>query len=72
MTALAGQVAMPVLVVVGEDDAALGPEARRRLTPPRLPGARMEVAPGARHLVPLDQPTALAEPVEAFPAAAPS
>ena len=69
VTALAGQVSVPVLVVAGVDDAALGSDVQRRLTLPRLPSARMETVPGSRHLVPLDQPGALARLIEAFPAA---
>ena len=71
ITALAGQVPVPVLVVAGAEDSALGPDAQRRLTLPRLPGARMEVVSGSRHLVPLDQPGPLARLIETFPAAAP-
>lgn len=73
---LAGRVAVPVLVVAGADDAALGPEVQRRLTLPRLPGgshppgARMETVPGSRHLVPLDAPDALAGLIGAFLAGA--
>lgn len=72
ITAAAGRVAVPVLVVAGAEDAALGPEVQRRLTLPRLPGgshppgARMETVPGSRHLVPLDAPDALAGLIEAF------
>ncbi len=69
ITILAGQVSVPALVVAGADDAALGPEVQRRLTLPRLPDARMETVPSSRHLVPLDQPDALARMIEAFPAA---
>jgi pimeloyl-ACP methyl ester carboxylesterase len=67
ISARAAQVAVPVLVVAGAEDDALGPAVQRRLTLPRLPaGARMETVPGSRHLVPLDVPAALAGLIGGF------
>jgi pimeloyl-ACP methyl ester carboxylesterase len=70
LSGLAGQVAVPTLVVAGEDDAALGPDVQRRLTLPLLPpgGARLATLPGSRHLVPLDASDALAGLIRRFPA----
>lgn len=60
-----GRLALPALVVAGSEDGDLGPEAQRRLTADRLPQAHHEVVDGAAHLVPLEQPTALADLVRA-------
>ena len=57
---LARQVQVPVLVVAGADDAALGPGVQARKTLPMLPGAELRTVADSRHLVPLDQPEALA------------
>lgn len=71
ITARAAQVAVPVLVVAGAEDHALGPVVQRRLTLPLLPGgARVETVPGSRHLVPLDAPAELAGLIGAFLSAA--
>lgn len=60
-----GEIRSPTLVVCGAED---------RLTPPRyaaflhegIPGARLEVVPGAGHLVPLEAPAEVARVIEAF------
>lgn len=59
LRALAGQVAVPVLVVAGADDQALGPDVQERETMPLLPGAVLHTIAGSRHLVPLDAPEEL-------------
>lgn len=66
--ALAGQVQGPVLVVAGADDDALGPEVQAQETLPLLQGAAMRTVEGSRHLVPLDQPDALASLMQAWAA----
>ena len=66
---LARQVQVPVLVVVGADDAALGPGAQARETLPMLPGAELRTVADSRHLVPLDQPDALAAVMRGWAAA---
>ena len=58
---LAGQIAVPTLVVAGADDGALGPDVQARETVARIPGARLETLPHAGHFVPLDAPARLAE-----------
>lgn len=60
LSALAAKVDVPVLVVAGADDEALGPGVQARETLPLLPGAALHVIANSRHLVPLDQPDALA------------
>jgi pimeloyl-ACP methyl ester carboxylesterase len=50
---------LPVLVVWGEEDTWIPPDRAHRLVEP-IPGARLELVPGAGHLIQLDAPTALA------------
>lgn len=59
LQALAGQVAVPVLVVAGTEDKALGPDVQEQETMPLLPGAVLHTIAGSRHLVPLDAPKQL-------------
>lgn len=68
LRALAGQVAVPVLVVSGADDASLGPAVQERETLPHLPGATVRTISGSRHLVPLDAPDALASTMQEWAA----
>jgi pimeloyl-ACP methyl ester carboxylesterase len=56
---LAGQVAVPVLVVAGADDKALGPDVQEQETMPLFPGAVLHTISGSRHLIPLDAPERL-------------
>jgi pimeloyl-ACP methyl ester carboxylesterase len=56
LSALVGQVAMPVLVVAGSEDKALGPDVQERETMPLLPGAVLHTIVGSHHIVPLDAP----------------
>ena len=56
---LARQVQVPVLVVAGADDAALGPVVQARETLPMLPGGELRTVADSQHLLPLDQPDAL-------------
>jgi pimeloyl-ACP methyl ester carboxylesterase len=49
------EVAVPTLVVVGDEDAGVMGLAARELTR-RIPGARLEIIPGARHHPQMDQP----------------
>jgi pimeloyl-ACP methyl ester carboxylesterase len=52
-----GAVAVPTLVLVGEQDAVTPPAASRDLAA-RIPGAELVTIPGAGHLANLDQPAA--------------
>jgi 3-oxoadipate enol-lactonase len=52
-----GSVSAPTLVVVGADDPAATPDDARLLAE-RIPGARMEIIPGAAHLLNVEQPDA--------------
>lgn len=60
VSALAGQIAVPTLVVAGAEDGALGPDVQARETVARIPGARLETVEHAGHFVPLDAPDRLA------------
>jgi pimeloyl-ACP methyl ester carboxylesterase len=51
--------ALPVLVVWGMDDTWIPVDRAHRLAA-TIPGARLELVPGAGHLIQLDQPAALA------------
>ena len=53
------EVAVPTIVVWGEEDAWIPADRARRLTT-TIPGAELVVVPGAGHLIQLDQPVALA------------
>ena len=59
------RVTQPVLLVFGEQDRVLPASYRQRFQE-SLPRARLEVVPGAGHLVDLDAPQALAHLVEEF------
>ena len=56
---LYGRIAAPTLVVWGSDDPWI-PAARGAALAARIPGARLELLPGAGHLVGEDEPDALA------------
>ncbi len=56
---LAGKVSVPILVVAGAEDDALGPETQRAETMPFVPWATLTEIAGSLHLVPLDAPERL-------------
>jgi pimeloyl-ACP methyl ester carboxylesterase len=58
-----GRIGVPALVVVGEDDDM---RAQSDLLAARIPGARLQVIAGAGHMLPLEQPQALAQAVAGF------
>ncbi|MEU1851457.1 4-carboxymuconolactone decarboxylase [Streptomyces sp. NPDC019990] len=55
-----GRVGVPTLVLVGSDDQVTGPAEARTLVA-GIPDARLAVVPGASHLVPVEQPTAVTD-----------
>lgn len=59
-TAQAGVIDTPALIVAGAEDGDLGEDAQRRLNAPHYTHPRVEVVADAAHLVPLEQPQALA------------
>ena len=61
-----GQVDLPALIVAGAADRALGEASQHRLTLPHFPRASVEVVADAMHLLPLEQPVAVAALLTAF------
>jgi 3-oxoadipate enol-lactonase len=53
-----GSIRAPTLVIAGEDDPATPPE-HGELIASAIPGARLEIVPGARHLATIEQPEAM-------------
>jgi len=60
----AGCIAIPALVLAGAEDGDLGEEAQRRLNLPHYVTAGLHVVQGAAHLIPYEQPEALAALIE--------
>lgn len=59
-TARLGEIRAPTLVIAGADDPATPPE-HGRLIADAVPGARLEIVAGARHLATIEQPQAMTE-----------
>lgn len=59
----AGQIAVPALILAGGEDGDLGEDAQRRLNLPHYPAGRINVIEGAAHLLPYEQPDAVAEAI---------
>jgi len=64
-TALLPSVAVPCLVIVGEEDVLTPPDVARAMAA-SIPGATLSVIAGAGHLCSLEQPEAFNTAVEAF------
>lgn len=60
MNAELGRIGVPTLVVVGADDQVT-PPADARVLVAGIPDARLAVVPGASHLAPVEQPTAVTD-----------
>jgi len=56
----AGVIDTPALIVAGAEDGDLGEDAQRRLNAPHYAHPRVEVVADAAHLIPYEQPQALA------------
>ena len=65
LTARLGSIAVPALVLVGEEDASLPPQRSRRLAA-ALPEARLVEVPAAGHLASLEQPEAVSAALLGF------
>lgn len=61
-TARLADIRCPTLVVAGAEDQLRSADEARELAD-GIPGARLETVPGAGHLIPLEQPQALAAAV---------
>jgi pimeloyl-ACP methyl ester carboxylesterase len=64
-TAALPGIGVPTLVIVGEEDALTPPDASQAMVA-RIPGAKLEVIPGAGHLAPLEAPDAFNAALEGF------
>ncbi|PRB70357.1 alpha/beta hydrolase [Arthrobacter sp. MYb213] len=65
---IAGELAsisQPTLAITGELDPGSTPEMSRRLAT-ALPGARLRIVNGARHMLPVENPAALASELNSF------
>ena len=56
----AGVIDTPALIIAGAEDGDLGEDAQRRLNAPHYAHARVELVADAAHLIPYEQPQALA------------
>jgi pimeloyl-ACP methyl ester carboxylesterase len=73
ITADAGSISVPVLVLAGENDVVEPIDVLRSNLLPYLSDAALTVVPKTGHLIPLEAPDALAEAVARFiPASAPT
>ena len=61
-----GNIAVPTLILAGDQDRQDPLEQHRREVLPRIPGAKIEVIRDSGHLIPIDQPHQLAEAIRAF------
>jgi len=61
-----GVLELPALVIGGEEDSDLGPEALRTHVLPHLTGARLESIAGAGHLLPMEAPEKMARLMGGF------
>jgi pimeloyl-ACP methyl ester carboxylesterase len=59
-SAEAGRIVIPALILAGAEDGDLGHDAQRRLNLPHYVTANVQVVRGAAHLIPYEQPRALA------------
>lgn len=57
---------VPALVLAGAEDGDLGPDAQRELNLPHWPRGEFDVVPGAAHLLPWEQPDAVADRIRSF------
>ncbi len=57
---------VPALVLAGAEDGDLDAEAQRRLTLPHWPDSELHVVEGAAHLLPWEQPEAVADRIRDF------
>ncbi|WP_144765177.1 alpha/beta hydrolase [Curtobacterium sp. 9128] len=57
---------VPALVLAGADDGDLGPEAQQTLNLPHWPNGTFDVVPDAAHMLPWEQPDAVADRIRAF------
>ena len=61
-----GRVTIPALIVAGAADEALGAAAQARMMRPHFVDATMATVPDAKHILPLEQPQAVADLIAGF------
>lgn len=61
-----GNIAVPTLVLAGDQDRQDPLEQHQREVLPRIPGARIQVIENSGHLIPIDQPRPLAGAIQTF------
>lgn len=59
------RIAIPTLVIEGEEDTAV-PPARAKRTAERIPGARLEMIPHAGHTSTVEEPGPVTATIEEF------
>lgn len=62
-TAHVGKVGIPALILAGAEDGDLGEAAQRKLNLPHYPNGTVVTIDGAAHLIPYEQPEALAKAI---------
>ena len=61
-----GVLDLPALVVAGEKDTSLGPDAQTQFTLPHLAKVQLKTIPGCSHLVPMERPAEMAALLQEF------
>jgi pimeloyl-ACP methyl ester carboxylesterase len=61
-----GKIAVPTLVLAGDQDRQDPVEQHKREVLPRIPGAQLQIISDCGHLMPIDQPAKLADAIRAF------
>ena len=60
------RIAVPTLILAGEHDRLDSLEQHRREVLARITNSKLQIIPGSGHLIPVDEPVALARAIEAF------
>jgi pimeloyl-ACP methyl ester carboxylesterase len=66
ISGVVGKIAVPTLILAGDQDRQDPLEQHRREVLPRIPGAKIEVIRDSGHLISIDQPHQPAESIRAF------
>ena len=66
ISAEVGNIAVPTLIVAGDQDRQDPVEQHKREVLTRIPGAKMQIIQNCGHLIPIDQPEQLADAIRAF------
>jgi pimeloyl-ACP methyl ester carboxylesterase len=66
ISAEVGKIAVPTLLLAGDQDRQDPVEQHQREVLPRIPGAELRIIPDCGHLMPIDQPEKLADAIRTF------